>query len=211
MIVVVLFGCGSAPVPIDHGPSTAPPSAPLLEDEVAAEPALASGTPSVDAGPETQATAVERTDAQVAPEPPASLAAGALGGCTVTLTGGKYWRSAILGGPRGRSPDGFSPMNVSVDAHVECAQDSQLLVDRASAVVGTARAPLRHPELYLARVMDGWSGLVSAGVAIDVTILWHDGPFAPRGSTAHAVVRFGVRGGPMLELEAPGRDVAFVS
>jgi hypothetical protein len=157
------------------------------------------------------AAGVGAPEADDAPTPPAA-SEGTLGDCTIALTGGAYWRSAILGGPQGASPDGFGPMTVRVDAHVECSTDTSLRVARAWAVLGTQRHALRSPDRWISEGMTEWDGRVAAGTPIDLAFIWQGGPFAPgrAGGNAHAIVRFAV-GRATLELEAPPRAVAFPS
>lgn len=148
-------------------------------------------------------------------EPPSVRAerprAGTLGACAITLTSGQYWRSQILGGPRGSSPDGYGPMTISIGAHIECTADTQISIARAWAIVGRRRTALRRPALYVERSMTDWDGRLVAGVPMDVLFTWQGGPFAPgsrAGGIAHGIVRFRA-GAATLELEAPPNDVGF--
>ncbi len=134
---------------------------------------------------------------------------GALGDCTVTITGAQYWRSADMMAHPGRASDGFGAMIVSVSARIECTRDARIRVGGGSVVVADARTLLHRPELEIAG-HDAWDGRVAAGTPVEVSITWRDGPLASRGSEARAIVRLRA-GSAVLELSAPGRAVAFPS
>ena len=134
---------------------------------------------------------------------------GTLGSCTITLTGGQYWRSAIMMHSRG-SPDGFGAMTISVGARITCTTDTQLRVAGAWAITEGARHAIHRPEHHVEPAQTAWDGHVTAGTPIEVSFTWQDGPTVPRGAEASAVVRFRA-GTHTLELFAPSGTVAFVS
>lgn len=153
---------------------------------------------------------VRGQDASPAASPAAR--AGVLGDCTLEVSHAQLWRSAILGGPRGASPDGFDGLTTRVTLQLACGTDARLTLRAGTlALDGGATHPLRSPERRAGDDDRPWDGRVVAGVPIEVGVTYRNGPFVPRGSAGRVVLRFARAHTGTLELATPAVAVAFVS